>query len=101
MVKVTHTPGPWHVGRKFEVGPRSDADDQSNGMVLPIADVYGENREADARLIAAAPELVKALQEAIELQATTYGDATALHLAMVVWINKARTVLATAKSEPR
>jgi len=60
------TPGPWYVTRKFEVGPRSDADDQSNGMVIPIVDVHGENREADARLVAAAPDLLAALQDIVQ-----------------------------------
>ena len=39
-----YTKGPWRIGSKFEVGPRSDADDQSLGMIEPLADVYGENR---------------------------------------------------------
>lgn len=55
-----HTPGPWAVTKKFEVGPISNEDDQSNGMVIPVADVFGENRKDDARLIAAAPDLLKA-----------------------------------------
>ena len=59
-----NTPGPWAVGRKFEVGPRSDADDQTRGFILPLADVFGDNREADARLIAAAPALLDALLSA-------------------------------------
>lgn len=55
------TAGPWKVGSKFEVGKVSDADDQSFGMIDPVADVYGDNKEADARLIAAAPDLLEAL----------------------------------------
>lgn len=58
---IRHTPGEWKVTRKFEVGPVSTADDQSFGMVTPVADVFGDNREADARLIAAAPELLEAV----------------------------------------
>lgn len=56
-----HTPGPWVVSRKFEVGPLSNADDQSSGMISPLADVYGERREEDARLISAAPTMLEAL----------------------------------------
>lgn len=56
-----HTPGLWHVGSKLTVGPRSKEDDQSFGMVLPLADVYGSDAEANAILIAAAPELLAAL----------------------------------------
>jgi hypothetical protein len=62
-----HTPGPWAVGRKFEVGPRSDADDQTRGFILPLADVFGDNREADARLIAAAPLLLEALEDLLDV----------------------------------
>lgn len=59
-----HTPGPWFVSRKHEVGPRSKEDDQSNGMIVPLADVYGDNRNQDARLIAAAPDMLAALKAA-------------------------------------
>lgn len=59
-----HTPGPWQVTRKFEIGPTSREEDQSNGMVLPVADVFGPNREADARLIASSPVLLMALKHA-------------------------------------
>jgi len=54
------TPGPWvreSAGRG--IGPVSEDDDQSYGMVIPVAYVdFGESDEvqnANARLIAAAP----------------------------------------------
>jgi hypothetical protein len=56
-----HTPGPWSGSEKFCVGPISRDDDQSYGMVISLADVYGPNRDADSHLIAAAPELLEAL----------------------------------------
>lgn len=65
MSGATHTPGPWFVSRKHEVGPRSKEDDQSNGMIVPLADVYGDNRNQDAILIAAAPELLEACRQAL------------------------------------
>lgn len=59
-----HTPTPWFKNRKFEIGPRPRTDDQSDGMLHPIADVFGDNREADAAFIVKAcnafPDLVKA-----------------------------------------
>ena len=66
VTEYSHTPGPYRVTRKFEVGPVSQSDDQSNGMVIPLADVYSENRVADARLFAAAPDLLKACEAAEE-----------------------------------
>ena len=61
------TPGPWvreSTGRG--IGPVSTDDDQSYGMVIPVAYVdFGESDEiqnSNARLIAAAPELLEALQ---------------------------------------
>jgi hypothetical protein len=64
--ETTFTPGPWKVTRKFEVGPVSHAFDQTEGMVVPIADVFGDHRDADARLIAAAPEFYAIALEARE-----------------------------------
>ena len=60
-----HTPGPW----KVITGAVYTA--QSTGKVVPIASMDREagngtslvEREANARLIAAAPELLKALEE--------------------------------------
>ncbi len=61
---ATHTPGPWKVTLKGDVAYRSTYEDQSYGMWVELANVYGENVEPDARLIAAAPDLLKALQMA-------------------------------------
>ncbi len=64
---VSHTPGPWHV-RKCEGGYRAfDADDFviiSKELITPAL-VWGgalKEGEANARLIAAAPTMLKALQ---------------------------------------
>lgn len=46
------TEGPWGITRKHEIGPLSKDDDQSFGMVIPIADVFGDNKDYDAELIA-------------------------------------------------
>lgn len=55
-----HTPGEWVVNYD-EVCVRSNADDQSFGMLVPIAAVMNDDQEANARLIAAAPDLLAAL----------------------------------------
>ena len=59
---ATHTPGPWlpcsgDAGRIINIevnGPHNDC--------LPVATLRGPDRKANARLIAAAPELLAALQ---------------------------------------
>ncbi len=65
MTTAKHTPGPWLVTRQYVVGPRDESDSQGFGMVVGVADVYGENRNQDAHLIAAAPDLLEALKGAI------------------------------------
>lgn len=61
--KATHTPGPW-------VSPGTDGDDRvvcaaMQGKRRTLAHVYGEDadaRDANANLIAAAPDLLAALE---------------------------------------
>ncbi len=64
-----HTPGPWHhTGREFN--DVRDSDDELVAVALhlrvgqPQRSV--QEAEANARLIAAAPELLEALQQALE-----------------------------------
>lgn len=68
-----HTPGPWILRKwKSEVGAHAvDATDPSDGQNFGVCDVWGINNDkvlcdisaANARLIAAAPELLEALRE--------------------------------------
>lgn len=63
--KTAHTPGPWQA-RKAAHGP-IDIFDRRN---LDVVTVYGggvesEAREANARLIAAAPDLLEALKDVV------------------------------------
>ncbi|KDS77633.1 hypothetical protein WLV04_24715 [Bordetella bronchiseptica] len=63
-----HTPGPWAVRYDYVVQARSFDD----GRLVPVAQPYGVNSDgtdlfANARLIAAAPELLEALEEAVDL----------------------------------
>lgn len=53
----THTPGPW-TGR---IGIGNTVDLMGDTPPKSIGTVHGRNRDADARLIAAAPDLLDAL----------------------------------------
>lgn len=65
-----HTPGPWHVGTQNDLlyvidrRPATSNDyPDHNADVAAIAKVYcGNESEANARLIATAPELLEALR---------------------------------------
>ena len=67
MKEFKGTPGPW-IASTYDrsIGPASREDDQSYGMILPVAWVAfdGDQRyqQQNANLIAAAPELLEALQ---------------------------------------
>lgn len=61
------TPGPWVASKTDRsIGPVSRDDDQSYGMILPVAWVEFDGndayQQANANLIAAAPDLFEALQ---------------------------------------
>jgi len=61
----THTPGPWqwHIGRG--ANPRLHIQTSAGYQVASTPEINKyETREADARLIAASPDLLAALQDA-------------------------------------
>ena len=63
---MTHTPGPWKMNTNVQTS--IDAETKHIAMVNYYKsgrandDVYGEEHEANARLIAAAPDLLEALK---------------------------------------
>jgi len=66
-----HTPTPWYMTNRYEIGPRIESDDQSDGMHEPVMDVWvGENRAADAAFILNAVNshdaLVAALRDMVD-----------------------------------
>jgi hypothetical protein len=62
-MNTKHTPGPWKVGH---LGLRVVGDVRHGGMHGALQSTVAEcEREADARLIAAAPELLAALQRIV------------------------------------
>ena len=80
-----HTPGPWHVN---ELGNVADKTRIVIGVIATTFESY--SGEANARLIAAAPDLLEALKEMLdghEDACTGYGEGAA---------DKARAAIAKA-----
>lgn len=76
---MSHTPGPW--GREDEVNPEMiTAGRDADGCYIYTADVWEigleePEIEANARLIAAAPEMLEALEEAIPVLTDAIEDS--------------------------
>jgi hypothetical protein len=72
MSNAKHTPGPWSVGWNIEANLyQIDAPDGDSGDTAPIADVWAHNAlesecKANAALIAAAPDLLEALNAVMD-----------------------------------
>lgn len=71
--KQKHTPGPWKIikATRDEVHlPQAPRSSRFVGMVgpngLPVAEVHTGNIDANARLIACAPELLEALKRIVD-----------------------------------
>ena len=94
MMKAVFTPGPWRFGhygdgKRFWIGPDYDR---------PVVADVPRPFEADARLIAAAPELFEALQALLEpVSAKSASEAIRARVAAE---ERARMVLAKAKGAP-
>lgn len=61
MTQSKHTKGPWDLSRGTEVTTII-----ANKKITPfkhVGRIYGENRDANARLISAAPEMLELLKE--------------------------------------
>ena len=80
---IKHTPAPWHVANGVQV--RSEKDQLARVWMMRA----GEGK-ANARLIAAAPELLEALESALTILIDSVGDFD---------YDKARAAIAKAKGE--
>ena len=95
-----HTPGPWRISKSdWATAPWRDAviieGDIEGGWAVPpeICALYrGAEQEADARLIAAAPEMLEALRRADEL----LGKMTTDDVLVSLDIQNARVVVGAA-----
>ncbi|MGS6394294.1 hypothetical protein ACVG01_17090 [Pseudomonas aeruginosa] len=104
MSKQSHTPGPWEIERYSDgliqiVGNiRAVSDHEEH--VTTVVEAVTRGDEANARLIAAAPELLEALQGMIEVYGGQYNDdclpksSTELEL-----IQQARAAIAKATGQ--
>lgn len=67
MNEFKGTPGPWLIDNGRAIGPKSTEDDQSYRMIIPVGwvefDPEVEVQVANQRIMAAAPELLDALQD--------------------------------------
>ena len=87
MTDTQHTPGPWHICEVSAGLNRSPLIRDAQGMALAEAfrpnnsQASHINRDANARLIAAAPELLAALQAALPFWARTESFGPELALA--------------------
>lgn len=72
------TPGPWYIERKLIIGPRIESDDQSNGLIYEVCDCSYSigDKEANANLIAAAPDLYYALSSVMNEIGSCLADET-------------------------
>lgn len=77
-----HTPGPWNVGHEDEnTGEIEVISDGRPYVCLVLPGAIDEVTPANARLIAAAPELLEALQrlvDAVDPESTGWGEAVAV-----------------------
>ena len=87
MSEAKHTPGPWEFGPNHsstglagQLVVRPAGEFPHGEWVADVGSMYDDHREANARLIAAAPDLLKALEKIIEMNRQwaldQYGDAT-------------------------
>ena len=82
MNEFKGTPGPWFGDNSRAIGPKSTDDDQSYGVIIPVGwvefDPEVEVQVANQRMMAAAPELLEALEMLVVFTAPTKRNATAL-----------------------
>ena len=94
-MNAKHTPGPWQVGE--EAGSEMiiyAPDGFAVASTVVFHRNYDQSRSANARLIAAAPELLESLQALETLFAPKARDSTA-----ATWIDKARAAIAKATGQ--
>ena len=94
-----HTPGPWAVGPEFDNDgePEIIIEHQTpfGNLVIAVALPGLQGQEANARLIAAAPELLEALQNLLAVASVRIDDPR------IVQFDAARAAVAKATGETK
>lgn len=93
MSNAKHTPGPWGV-LIGDAGPIVFAGNKGNMVATCLRQITSAEREANARLIAAAPELLTALEVLVDLQ----NQAAIPHSKIAAAFGEARAAIAKATS---
>lgn len=102
-----HTPGPWHVVE--EMDDDGDVLYSIEADNVPVADIYRKaEHEANARLIAAAPELLEALMSILDYApemelciASRYGGDSFTYVGFSGHIADAKAAIAKATGEDK
>ncbi len=111
-----HTPGPWEVKNDLTIFSALGADsgdgykshstdgwqiaDCSESLTFVdggAMELGHEVKKANARLIAAAPDLLEALEMALNIQQDNYGNATNTHINLIGFAQIARAAIAKAR----
>ena len=90
---MTHTPGPWEI-RNLEGGAGRTILNDHNDLIATIS--WKGIRDADARLIASAPDLLAALKRAFY---SWYDNPRHLEVLEPEWVGMARAAIAKATNE--
>lgn len=90
----THTPGPWHIG--IRPGPivYGQQGEQVANLRLPM--VGADENRANARLIAAAPELMELLETAVLRIAMANAEGVPI---LSAWLPEAQAAIARARGQ--
>lgn len=95
MKKTAHTPGPWF----FDVHPDNTQAvlvDQEGFSIIYLSKPFPNDLSKDARLIAAAPDMLDALQSLVDAYQTHFD---VMPVAWQTFDNIARDAIAKAKGE--
>jgi hypothetical protein len=99
-MSTQHTPGPWAFAYANDVGPDDDYFIEFFEVLTRDCTVLARvEKESDARLIGAAPDLLDALQDAYEILGISYPLTEPDSDKRGVVLSKARAALLKAKGE--